>query len=753
MRISVIAHIGGLHLSTDDKICRHSRLGTDVQLAQAIRFVVDKVNADSTVLPNTTLGLVFLDTCRRPMTAVTRALQVSNTFCVDQSEYEFDPSNIPRTYIHNKSLLVTDIPINKMNMTDINNADQFRLNVTLDSPDSLSIPQSHFDNIYYRPSYRVIGVLGAGKSSMSLVVNPILSAHNIPQVSYGSTVDQLSDKTTFPYFVRTIKANKFQAQALVDVAAYLNWTYIALLTIDDSYGQNSRDQFTKYARKAGLCLAYETQFSSESTEDVFDKIVKDLVKIKELTTIFLYMYSYNMQQVYFALKRANVLKRFVIVTSTSFGQLTYRGHEHIMQGTLSTAFANPSIPEFIDYYSSQSPWASDTGSWFGQYLHKDVDCTTSEPINLTYGVDEDGIVYCSTLKTVTDFPHFLWYHYIPKVMETTMVFPYALHNLIIDKCPEAFGNRSALRNCVDGSTLLKYIYNVTFEGNTQFVQFDENGDVYGSYDITYLEEIKNGVFVNKVVGNWDRKTRVVTLNTRSIKWFVSDSDGSVPESLCAHPCGVGQFYIQGELECCWECRHCRDNEYVREDQQGCETCPEFTWPDQETFINCSSIIPTYMLWMDSISISLECLASFGLIAIIIISTLFIKNRTRRIIRGSGVDLMIPILVGLVFACGSVFAYIAQPTTITCYLNYGGFHISCSLMFGPLFLKTVRMYRIFKAADHCQKGIRFVHRNSQILLTAVLLFLEVCITAILTNTTDSCITVLRGMYNCNTHKYY
>ena len=52
----------------------------------------------------------------------------------------------------------------------------------------------------------------------------------------------------------------------------------------------------------------------------------------------------------------------------------------------------------------------------------------------------------------------------------------------------------------------------------------------------------------------------------------------VPESVCSMPCKTKEYCVQKELICCWECRQCRKNEIIV-DQERCEQCDLTTWPD------------------------------------------------------------------------------------------------------------------------------------------------------------------------------
>ena len=56
-----------------------------------------------------------------------------------------------------------------------------------------------------------VAAVGAGYSSDSFVLAPALAAHGIPLISQSATNEQLSNKTTFPLFGRTVQPDNLQS--------------------------------------------------------------------------------------------------------------------------------------------------------------------------------------------------------------------------------------------------------------------------------------------------------------------------------------------------------------------------------------------------------------------------------------------------------------------------------------------------------------------------------------------------------------
>ena len=88
------------------------------------------------------------------------------------------------------------------------------------------------------------------------------------------------------------------------------------------------------------------------------------------------------------------------------------------------------------------------------------------------------------------------------------------------------------------------------------------------------------------------------MTVQSADWSLfypfENPSSAAPDSVCSRPCGPRLYYQQRELECCWDCLGCRNNERLNVNSTGCVPCSVFTWPDDETATRCILIDPEYV---------------------------------------------------------------------------------------------------------------------------------------------------------------
>lgn len=96
--------------------------------------------------------------------------------------------------------------------------------------------------------------------------------------------------------------------------------------------------------------------------------------------------------------------------------------------------------------------------------------------------------------------------------------------------------------------------------------FDEKGDMLGEYDI-YEYHLNDNKLNKKITGKWTKKEESLLLNRR---FTIS--------SICGKPCASKYVKVPLKLECCWECKRCRENEILIKNNTECGKCSQFYWP-------------------------------------------------------------------------------------------------------------------------------------------------------------------------------
>ncbi|KAF7659174.1 hypothetical protein LDENG_00002160 [Lucifuga dentata] len=169
-------------------------------LSLVMKFTVDEINANQTLLPGIKLGYEIFDTCMQS------AIIVKPTI----------------SFLTEKSKKQLDVECN-----------------------------------YTNYETRIAAVIGPYASEMVTVIGKLLGFFLMPQISYGATSDVFSDKSLYPSFIRTVPSDKWQAEVMVLLLKEFNWTWVAVVGSEDVYGQDGQREFSKIAEKMSICVAYQ----------------------------------------------------------------------------------------------------------------------------------------------------------------------------------------------------------------------------------------------------------------------------------------------------------------------------------------------------------------------------------------------------------------------------------------------------------------------------------------------------------------
>ncbi len=292
--ISMIIHESG----QGDEICGQrlsARFFLEVVFSMGLTF--DKINQDSSILPNITLGFIVLDDCGKDTAALARAMAFtsSNHKC------------------------------NKLN--DENKQDGITYSKCCEALNNNSVK----------------GVIGPFSSRQNIMAASLLSLYGIPTLAPVASSEELDDKSRFGYFLRLFPADRFQAEAMLAFYTYQNWSYSALIYSEGGYGENGAKLINNEAKKRGICLAFTFMLPSRPVESDFEYIRRLLDMNPEAVVITLFLEQDVVETFFIQMKNFEIFHNFIWFGSETVILLDKNKFEGIL--SLSVPQSNE-IPEF-----------------------------------------------------------------------------------------------------------------------------------------------------------------------------------------------------------------------------------------------------------------------------------------------------------------------------------------------------------------------------------------------------------------------
>ena len=655
--------LGGLFPVHSESDCKTLRQQRGLERLEAMLFAIDRINNDTNLLPNLTIGYDVRDTCSEETTGLDEALDMivrSGSLTVDSS----------------------------MECVQAGNG-----------------------------STRMSGIVGAAASSVTIPI-ATLSGLNIfqsPLVSYASSSAALSNKNLYKYFLRTIPPDSFQANAMVDLISYFGWEYVSVIFNDNTYGEPGTDAFIDSAMRRGICIDYrrgimQSEISGEQEFNrTINKTVDDLLN-STANVVLVFTDEATVMALFRELDKRNVKHRFVWIASDAWANsnLVRDNFPEIARGTFGFEPHAEHVKEFADYFSLLTPSTNIRDPFFPEYYA--AFCGASKT-NCTNGVTESSSYTQGNI--------------VPLIIDAVYVFAHAIQNFLDDNCDSPLSWDPTMQKCdgmindFTGENLLGYLFNVTFNGiQNRNVTFNKNGDPSGVYDIIHLQINENGTGEYVSVGLWDSLGAEGALQLNNGTQFDKFKEIN---SRCSEPCGEGYIRSITSPTCpsCFECIPCVGPTYsMNSSDTNCSLCSDNHWGNNPLSgsTHCAPVEVRHIDFSNGWSITSMCIASITLIILAVITVIFIVTWKTPVVKSSGREQMIMLLIGIGSCCVLTYIIVAPPSTGVCVFQRIGVWLSFSLIFGALFVKIVRVARIFYSIKSSTKRPRFINPIHQVIFT-------------------------------------
>ena len=454
------------------------------------------------------------------------------------------------------------------------------------------------------PFYDVFGIVGPFHSSGSLIVGRYLQLIHMPFVSPTATNDGLSDPEKYKYFFRVVPPDKYQAKAMIELVTHFNWSYISTVNSEGVYGRNGINQVHELAEQYGICIAVSKEIKLTNTAQDFDHVVESLLRFENSRVVVMFVNEVEGKGLLQALHRARVYGRFVLIFSDTFNQRHHMaGFENVAHG----AFA-------IDLYIRKQPQEI-----VDHFVHPRLYGGN----NHFYKEFWDTYYNCSFLDLGANCSEMSLDSYVPLIIDSVLTLSHAAHTLLQHQCPDS--------NCLKDHSLLPYIRNVSFNGTSEHIRFNAEGDILARYRYKHFTKLTDGNYALDYVGRWDMAEDAVTIDYDSVQWpgqTIHDTNKHIT-SVCSLPCLPGHYIVLSEVVCCWECHPCHANEITNSNASTCQDCPMFFWPDQLTKSYCEEIPSSYIQLSDSAALPIFIAGLLGAVLVIITDGFFIHFRANR----------------------------------------------------------------------------------------------------------------------------
>ena len=644
--------------------------GYGMDTLEAMFYALDSINSDPNLLPNITLGYDIRDTCQ------------SDNIALDES--------VKLVFIN----------------TDAESGSCRPLEAS--GNDSIQIP--------------VAATIGPLESFISIPVASFFRLFQMPQVSYGSTSTELNNRDQYEYFFRTIPAHDSQAQAMIDIMSHYEWDHVSVVYSNNLFGDSFNHHFLLVAKANKICIDADEPIRDDFAASDYRELAQQLFLNTTANVIVLLAtsdHADNFIKYAQIVKESNRVNRnFVWIACTGSAEAATEFTGDIIAGMWGVFPISEPALNFQNYKSNLTASNNMRNPWYKSYYEELIKCT-----------DE---AYC-TNNSVTAT--------VPNVIDAVYSLAYAIQTFIQDNCQQPvvwFANNQTcegMKQAFSGQNLRHYLKSVNFTSLTgNNISFNENGDIESRYKmINFQVSNESTTYKLTTIFYWDEQTGLHKYSNETAQFGHDQESGSILyqfKSQCK-ACNIGYVKRKVISSCCGSCDPCLGRNYTNNTlSTTCDVCPDSMWGNDPLHgsSTCVHVQESFLHITDPWAITLMILAIIGLISVAIVTGTFICYWNRPIIKSSGREQMILILIGITLCFVITVIYLIKPSIVVCTLQRAGLWFCFSIMLSALFVKLVRISRIFMQKT-VSKRPKFISPKYQILFTFILVGIQMILVLI------------------------
>ncbi|KAG6513039.1 type-2 vomeronasal receptor [Crotalus adamanteus] len=589
--------------------------------------------------------------------------------------------------------------------------------------DILSTGEANVPNYGCGRKENLLALFDSTSREISIQMSTLADTYKVPQITYITASEALSDKRKFPFFHRMLPKKGFHYPAVVQLLLHFRWTLVGLFASETENGEHFMRTFTPMLVRNGICVIISQLFSktgyTAALRDALTKWRQVNVFVHFLERIFI---TDRILPFHLALMRLTGPVEGKVWIDTVLGTFILeknRIYKYIHSVWSFTFLANkrPKDDGFEPYFFVEDPFQD---HYFLCSLSKHIfsvkgqrRCTQKAPLETQEKRDRER---------VTNNPHF-----------------YSIMKTLAQALNAAYSSRSRRRRKKGEETLgaprLQPWQFHPFLQKNEFcnisdikLYLDQNGDVAADLGILSLLILPKEDPIRQIMGTLERRRLTIHQGSLSQLKLLNKS---LPQSKCVENCHPGfvKRAREGEPVCCYDCVPCPEGTIsTQEDTEKCTRCTDDKYPNEDR-VQCIPKVITFLSFEDILGIILVSFALPLFLTTGLILIIFIKYRETPIVKANNRDLSYILLVSLLLCFLSPSLFIGQPRKSTCLFRQMVFSIIISVAVSSLLAKTITVVLAFLATKPGNQVKRWLGKslaNSIILSSSAVQIIICCI---------------------------
>ncbi|XP_045862341.1 G-protein coupled receptor family C group 6 member A isoform X2 [Meles meles] len=510
---------------------------------------------------------------------------------------------------------------------------------------------------------RVKAVIGAGYSEITMAVSRMLNLQLMPQVSYESTAEILSDKIRFPSFLRTVPSDFYQTKAMAHLIQKSGWNWIGIIATDDDYGRLALNTFAVQTATNNVCIAFKEvlpAFLSDDTLEVrINETLEKIIAEAQVNVIVVFLRQSHVFNLFSKAIERNINKIWIASDNWSTAtKITTIPNVKKIGKVVGFAFRRGNMSSFHSFLQNLHVFPSENNKALHEYAMLLSACAHVKDSDLSQCIanhSQGTLAYKANEDIERNFSlrnDFLWDYTEPGLVHSIQLAVLALGYAIRDLCQA--------RDC-------------------------QNPNAFQPW-----EQIQSKCSKECSPGQMKKTTR-------------------------------------SQHICCYECVNCPENHYSNQtDMDHCFLCNNETHWAPVRSTRCFEKEVEYLNWNDSLAVLLLALSLLGIMFVLAIGIIFTRNLNTPIVKSSGGLLVCYVILLCHFLnFASTGFFIGEPQDFTCKTRQTLFGVSFTLCISCILMKSLKILLAFSFDPKLQSFLKCLYKPIPIIFTCTGIQVVIC----------------------------
>ncbi|XP_014774575.1 uncharacterized protein LOC106872190 [Octopus bimaculoides] len=183
----------------------------------------------------------------------------------------------------------------------------------------------------------IVGVVGSLSSSVTKAIANVFMLLKRPVISYAASSEDLDDRISYPYFLRTVPSDNQQVNAIIQILKHFDWRYVGLIYATNNYGLKAKQLLLSAAKENQICLFPFKGIADskiKTKHDEFDEIFS-VALIKNIKVIIYFGTSSRTVDLLESLNQRKMHNFFTFIGSDAWGKNNLiLSYGHVFAGSI-----------------------------------------------------------------------------------------------------------------------------------------------------------------------------------------------------------------------------------------------------------------------------------------------------------------------------------------------------------------------------------------------------------------------------------